>query len=274
MTMRYARELAIAACCVPAAAAAACGGSPGSVNTTCGPGTVAENGSCQVVSSQDGSADSAIFDADLDGDGTSSGKDANALDGVQSDDGSPDSVPDDAASPDGGPTQSDPCPYDPDSGLSQDPSFIECDPHCGKTYPGFLDASARLCPQTKCSAMPTLPLSLGLGTTVMRTPDAPGTDPNCAVQCPNGDYVYGIGLQISASLGDLLVRVGSPWEIIEYSQKPFCADSHAVVATNCAYVYVPATSGVVEDLYIMTKDPGAPARNITFEGANGKTSCP
>jgi hypothetical protein len=67
------------------------------------------------------------------------------------------------------------------------------------------------------------------------------------------------------------VHVAPPWEIITSSQAPYCTDSTSTVATGaCAAV----ATHVNANVYVMTRDPNAPARNITFTALTSKPSCP
>lgn len=105
---------------------------------------------------------------------------------------------------------------------------------------------------------------------VVRTPEAPGVDPRCTSLCPSDGYVYGVGLSLSVEPW-VLVEVAPPWEIITSSQTPYCADSLAKVSTvACAAV----ATHVNGNVYVMTRDPAAPARNITLTGYSTQPSCP
>jgi hypothetical protein len=86
--------------------------------------------------------------------------------------------------------------------------------------------------------------------------------------CPSGGYVYGLGFSLSVDPW-VLVEVAPPWEIITSTQTRYCADSSAQVST-CAAVATQVNGNV----YVMTRDPAAPARNITFTGSSTKPSCP
>jgi hypothetical protein len=166
----------------------------------------------------------------------------------------------DDATPDAEPAP-DPCPPAPPA------SLMVCDPACaGSSF------TATSCSEAKCGPMAVLKLpSSDQFPTSVRTPNAPGVDPNCQSQCPKDGWVYGIGLQIDTTYKDpFVVKVGAPWEIIHASETPYCTDTHNYPPSPCAYV---DPVGNANPIYIMTKDPNAPARNISFIIATA-TSCP
>ena len=72
--------------------------------------------------------------------------------------------------------------------------------------------------------------------------------------------------------GTFLVTVASPWEIVTETV-PFCSQydgGGAYVTTNCQWGYILGTTV----FYVMTKDPNAPARNITITLSSGSQACP
>jgi hypothetical protein len=103
----------------------------------------------------------------------------------------------------------------------------------------------------------------------IRTPEAPGVDPNCDPLCPGKGYVYGVGFLVSNQNpfpNGTIVKVSPPWVIVYGSSNTSFSCDYTV--TNCAE-FLTGNTGPV---YIMTKDPNAPARNATFEYLTGK--CP
>jgi hypothetical protein len=83
--------------------------------------------------------------------------------------------------------------------------------------------------------------------------------------------LYLIGLQIDTTYTDpFIVKVGEPWQIIYASETPYCTDTHNYPPTTCRPI---DPLGNANPIYIMTKDPNAPARNISFTLAK-YTSCP
>jgi hypothetical protein len=104
---------------------------------------------------------------------------------------------------------------------------------------------------------------------IVRTPQAPGSDPNCATQCDAGGFSYGLGYTVYRPSGGpaFTARVGAPWVIVK-SQVPFCTDSYSQVG-NCESF--PTSYGSY--ILVMTADPNAPARNVSFDTATAQP-CP
>jgi hypothetical protein len=125
------------------------------------------------------------------------------------------------------------------------------------------------CSTTTCA---NGPLNIGTGNDfVIRTPNAPGVDPACASRCPSGGYVFGVGLDFANGGPWITIGVGAPWEIVSGSRSPFCADSTSQVTTTGCLSFATATN---PNVYIMTKDPNAPARNITVLHTSTMQVCP
>jgi hypothetical protein len=238
-----------------------CGGSEVN-NAVCGPGTFIQNGEC-VSGQSDGGTESGS-DAFVGGDTVAA--DTVGTDTVTSADG-----PFDSAPPDGGEPPADQCPN-----LSGPiPVLLECDPVCCVQDPYCVQhkTDAGVDPQCSSATCDNGPLSHNqLGPVgIVRTPGSPGVAAKCTSLCPSGGYVYGLGFDFT-SLGSFVkVQVGTPWEIVAHSQTPYCADANAIVTTTgCAVI------GIAVDpfVYVMTKDPNAPARNITFQASSTQPACP
>ena len=151
--------------------------------------------------------------------------------------------------------------------------FFDCDKTCCASDPGCYqtETEAGVAPQCSTAACGGGGVVTGQGSFVVRTPERPGTDPACTAACPSDGYVYGLRFDIGLSATWLLVEVGPPWEIVWGSSTPFCTDSTSLVSTTGCAAVAKAGSPTV---YVMTKDPNAPARNITFIAAFTQPSCP
>lgn len=198
------------------------------------------------VDSSAPAVDGSSTDSDTHGDANdedgSSPSDAGASNDANSD---PDAMPD-------------PCP-------SPLMSYMVCDSAC----PGPSNSSSQ-CAQAMCGA--SVPISTPPPAdfaTFVRTPNAPGVDPNCAQECPSGGWVYGLGFQVNPIPDAYTVKVGPPWEIfVASTMAPFCPmPNFAPVSCMTIPSY---SSGAI---FVMTKDPNAPARNIEFDFAN-RLTCP
>jgi hypothetical protein len=239
-----------------------CSSSSSSPGVTCGAGTTEVNGQC--VAAQDaGTTDSA---------GANDSSDAStAHDSAGGDGPAPTDAARDASGIDAGEPPSDQCP-DPNS--STMPVCLDCDKTCCATDPGCSSAANDAgvdpaCAMATCGSG-SISAEMFAQACVVRTPNAPGTDPSCASLCPADGYVYGLGFSTSQSSNWLMVTVGSPWEVVAGSQTPYCTDSTSKVTTNCASFATAVTSA----FYVMTKDPNAPARNITVTPSLTQTPCP
>jgi hypothetical protein len=152
---------------------------------------------------------------------------------------------------------SDPCPD-----VANPGAFVALD--CDSKCPGGVAGS---CDAYTCALTVTGIMGRVNGTPLsppyqFRTPEAPGALSACTTQCPGSGYVYGLGFQIDTAYpGAFTVKVGPPWEVIKYSKLPYCTDATSFVVKTCAYLAYPP-SGYV---FIMTKDPNAPARNVLVE---------
>jgi hypothetical protein len=157
------------------------------------------------------------------------------------------------ASPDAPHSPPDMCPVEPGPRFV----FLDCDPKCSPR-------TLADCAQTTCAPAPRLTLGWTQSTPltlpyVLRTPDEPGVDPNCEAQCPGQGFAYGLGFKVDASRsGALQLKVAPPWFIIVATETPYCADQHAAPPQQCIWI----SSTDPRPIYIMTKDPQAPARNV------------
>jgi hypothetical protein len=240
---------------------AACSGSP--KGDICGPGTTEQDGECvtntdgDAASSADGRDSSVVMDG-----GT---HDVGAADGLQ-----PPDAPIDSAVSDGLPFADAP----PESAEAEGPPdqcyvpnfyYMSCDPSC----PGPADAG-NMCAMATCGPSIAVPVASPSqspnGFSTIRTPNAPGTDPNCATQCPGGGFAYGIGLAVTDNPYPFTVAVSPPWVVFAaFANAPFCPGS---APSSCLAIKAATTTTV----NIMTTDPNAPARNVTF--SIGADKCP
>jgi hypothetical protein len=219
---------------------------------TCDAGALTDSGACAPPSSIEQPGTDAGDDGTI-----STGEDASDHDGTTGPDGTPrDAGPD---------TASDPCPSGPPASYPD----MDCDQTCS-------DAGTSFCATVKCG--PTVSAIVGFdnGFRVafpyrIRTPEGPGIDPNCAAQCPAGGYVYGIGVKTNTAYtgSSFIVKVGAPWEIIQGSQVPYCSDTNSLPPRQCAWFANLSPTPI----YIMTKDPNAPARDILFDLQPDGTKC-
>ncbi len=240
---RVIRRRSIAAATSILGVAVACSGSPTPLlSTPCGPGTTFFQGQCVLAQDAGAAAD---------------GESGLTTDGGQRSDATPESdarqdVLDGSASPGSpdAPPQSDPCP-------SQSSTFIvlQCDSRC----PAM---STALCAETTCG--PKIVMSANFDKNlpvVVRTPEAPGTDARCQLQCPSAGFVYGIGFDLyPPSAVPFVAWVDPPWTIVA-SQTPYCPDAQLGAEGNC--IRYAATGG--GGFFVMTQDPNAPARNVHFD---------
>jgi hypothetical protein len=256
--------LAIAIC---TQAVVACGGSETN-NVTCGSGTTLEGSQC-VASSDSGPM---VDGASEDHDATTGGEDGPTDAGLDATlDVTPDVTKDaDAAQFDA--NAPDPCPVnDPPHKLE---ILDDCDPVCCGQDPlcqGSTGEAGQLqfCSDATCGSGPaTLQENYGLSF-VVRTPGHPGIDPACVSDCPDGGFVYGLGLTLNPQAPAIFdITVGPPWKIIQHSNTRYCTANGSTLATGCAVAY-----GFPQTIYVVTDDPNAPARNITFSVVSTPT-CP
>jgi hypothetical protein len=215
------------------------------VPVTCGPGTTLAGDQC-VVDADAATVDGGTPTNDASSADAFAAPDAGgpALDGASGGDG--------GTSPDASQT-SDPC---------TPPVRVECDPTCCAKDPQCADGGALggvetgECSSLTCGTGPIVIPSLDF---VARTPGNPGTDPQCESRCAAQGYAYGYGFSLPNGPNvTVLVSVQPPYEIFQ-STTPYCPDGvHPVIASGCAELSM--TGG--QTFYVMTKDPGAPARNI------------
>jgi hypothetical protein len=146
---------------------------------------------------------------------------------------------------------------------------LDCDPACQK------HGSEPQCSQVTCGPSVNMTLSLPVQASVIRTPQAPGMDPNCATQCGPGTLTYGMGFSVpykSSAPQGWVARVSPPWQIVTNPTTPFCHDGPYVVGpAQCVRV---GANGVNETMFLVTSDPSAPARNVTLTMFNGSNGCP
>jgi hypothetical protein len=220
----------------------------------CGPGTELQNGVCVAPQRPDsGPFDAQPESLDARYDATDAETDAESP------------APLDAPSEgDSSGVRGDPCPETPDSSNL----FVsDCDKQCTQSPQLMQDCANLTCSSVVGAGTGFYPPSY---TDVFRTPNAPGTDPKCTTICPF-PYAYGFGFTVSAATS-IIVRVGDPYVIIAHSARPFCADSQSIVKMSCARIDIPPTH--YEEVYVMTNDPNAPARNITVTLVTGNETCP
>jgi len=157
---------------------------------------------------------------------------------------------------------SDPCP----PVLSE---WLDCDKKCNPP-PSFLAA----CQTITCG--PTLNVTLGWNQNVptdppyvVRTPEAPGVDPNCATQCPGQGFVYGMGFKVDpSSSGSFVMKVDPRGSWFTAPPLPF-ARGPTTLPGQCIWIANTDTRPV----YVLTTDPNAPARNIHLELSNDPHVC-
>lgn len=222
---------------VAGVALAGCGDSAKS-GASCGEGTVEVNGTCVVADTgtpADSTADTTEQDVADSTTGDSmmeSATDAN-LDTQTSEA--------DAAS------ASDPCPA------------LTAKYNCSDTCGGPVGCDAVKCganPLLRILDYPELPM-------VFRTPDHPGTDPNCAKNCASlgsaKTPLYGIGFRVVMPYisSGVRVRVDPPWSVHTFDvYRGFCEqDSYGQCIANADR----------QSVLISTHDPNAPARNVYVE---------
>ncbi len=111
----------------------------------------------------------------------------------------------------------------------------------------------------------------GYGTWVIRTPSMPGSDSTCATDCPAQPWAFGLSVTVGPSYGHkgYAVTVAPPWYLITGTNTPFCPKNSTMLPPNCLW-FDGTTS---ELLYVVTNDPNAPARNVTFQYAS-QGMCP
>jgi hypothetical protein len=247
-----------------AAGAAACSSSGGQSPVSCGAGTTLVGSQC--VANADASADS-MGGPDVGGAETS---------GI---DGSPDGAPGDGAledAPHDG-TSDSPGICSPaglgDAGTSADPCMalsadFVCDQSCSINWTDASMSDETMCRAAACNGGGSAIAGSTRGS-VDRTPNAPGIDPRCAADCPTDPWAYGLSVTFlgGGGLPPYTVKVSPPWYLLTGTSTPFCPTSSSPPVTNC--LAFDATQN--EQVYVVTCDPSAPARNITVEPG---TQCP
>jgi hypothetical protein len=241
---------AAAAFAAPLGISAACSSTGSSVGATCGPGTFLQSGQCLPVAF-DGGVDAPLDTGTPMADATTEGgydAEANAEASSTADVVFDDGVSD--ASEAGDQVASDPCPPS---------AFYDCDPVCCAAHPG---CQPNNCLPIECpNPQALLPAESKF---VIRTPDHPGANAQCVAACPQDGFVYGIGFTIDSlsSIRTALVSVEPPWEVVEVYPASYCTNSRSIVAQpGCS----PLPIGVGSAINIVTRDPNASGRNITFE---------
>jgi hypothetical protein len=218
----------------PLGIVSACAGR--TTSTTCGEGTVYVNEECLAVAADVGTPIDANGEEVLDAAGS-----------------------EDSNRPDAAPVGSEACP---DTAL-----LVNCAADCGGTTVNCTQAKCRAglspddsIPMVEVSAFPA----------VLRTPDRPGTDPNCSNSCQvaTAKYALAFRLHIAPLAPGAKVTVSPPWEIgIFGNSAPYCIgmDPHA----QCRIVVEKTRS-----LLVFTKDENAPSRNIRIERLIEGDVCP
>lgn len=258
-----------------AAIVAACGGHSVTNTAECAAGTSPYNGVCVIPEAGGGgdaylAPDSVEADSGADAPSDVGADAATKTDALMGDDAPSNDATAAIDAPDTS-SPSDPCP----SNSNDTTVLINCDPHCG-------DAGPTACLPATCGHGPiTLPYPSGLlpQSFVIRTPEAPGTDPNCALDCPGSGYAYGIGIELPGTGvqgGGFQLTVEPPWMIVGFG-KPYCdyqvvddAEAPGAVASHCWWA---DTVGGYQ-LFVVTTDPNAPARNIRITSYLSATECP
>jgi hypothetical protein len=194
----------------------------------------------------DGSSQDAVADTAHDGPADSPAPNEASVDGSSLD-------AQDAA------TAADPCPTSGPTGGVE----LDCDRTCCSADPVCVSqeddaGTIPRCTAASCSGAPIALPTIAAEYYVVRTPNAPGADPACAQNCSSGSYAYGLGFQLNTNQPNgVSVTVGSPWVIVQ-SSTPYCPEADAAAQTGCVYI------DVYKPVYVLTTDPNAPARNITF----------
>jgi hypothetical protein len=224
---------------------AACSSTSSPPGITCGRGTTLADGQC-VASDDSGPSDSSLSE------------EGPVQEAAVPQDASPDATESSAPDADGGDAlsldssveagPSDPCP-------TTGAFWFDCDTQCNPR-PG--DHMA--CQQATCTGGGSL--SSGSvnpqGTSTIRTPAAPGTDPKCATDCPALGLAYGISATLAPFNNTAYqVTVSPPWYLVSTSA-PFCTTSMFPATTGC----LSFDGTAPETIYIITSDPNAPARNV------------
>jgi hypothetical protein len=243
----------VAALASIACSAGACTSNQTTINSNCGVGTHLQDGEC--VPDEDGAtSDSSTDDVSVvdSGPAESSLPDSHAGVDSASHDSRIDSVATETSTDVVDSGISDPCPLTPG---------LDCSGECG--------GPVAACGPYECTSttgpLPTLITSYSEFPFVIRTPDHPGTDPNCQPRCGAGNTVWGIGIRLALPYGDsndIRIRVGDDWSINHFFETlPFCIDPIVKPALGC---YRTPNTGRGE-WFVATIDPNAPARNITID---------
>jgi hypothetical protein len=244
MGRRTGKTLCVATVAVAVAAAGASCSSTTINNTSCGPGTMPENGVCVVAPNDSASPDGDAATAPADGDATP-GADTSSNAG----DAPPTDAPSGADGPgdDGGPTEAaagadDPCPAQ--------TANVNCSTTCG-------GSSASCSMETSCGNSTAIPImTVTQLPFVFRTPSHPAPSDACAMGCSVPVYYW---VQIYVETGaPTLVTVGPSWR---FTVSPTCPGSVGWSADGC--IYLPQ-GGYIN---VWTDDPQAPSRNIVITSA-------
>jgi hypothetical protein len=244
------RRVQLASAIIIALAIAACSSTKG--GATCGPGTTIEGNECLAMPADSGVADATNDSAPTAeasaGDTSANGADA-SRDGATTVDGAEDSAKE--TGPDG---QADPCPQVPVA------IVYDCAGDCG---PGILNDSD--CQSATCAGGKTLsayPYNLDSTAEVIRTPSTPGTDPVCAANCPSVGWAYAFGVTVNpqSPAQNYKISVAAPWQLLVESTTN-CLDASFYQPISCLNFY----SSASQTFYVLTKDPNAPARNLTIQ---------
>jgi hypothetical protein len=167
---------------------------------------------------------------------------------------------------------SDPCPMMPPPTMAAGDPPLVCDPKCGQA-PNEYKYDSTKCPMATCpKGLLVVEHALSWDRPwIIRTPDSPGVDPLCMQQCPSWQFGFVLGFGISNSRQPLRIRVPPPWKVVvlpTYSQ--FCPLPDAGAASSCVEV------GRVDvgEVFVVTDDPAAPARNVEFLISQTQPTCP
>jgi len=229
---------------------AACSSSSAPGTATCGAGTTLAGSQCVAVDAS--VTDSAGTPDTIGNEGATVEAGADAPQDVTVDSWRVDA--------EAGPPASDACP----SG-SGSVTILDCDPSCAGSLSTCLTASCGGGPMALPQNSPVM---------VVRTPDAPGTDPACTAACAASGYAYGLGFTFPGigPVGAVLITVGPPWEIV-IGGDPYC-DYYDAGQGSVTQGCVSADWQGGDSFFIMTKDPNAAARNITISFTSTLQVCP
>jgi hypothetical protein len=232
----------------------ACSGGTTPSTPTCGPGTLLRSGECVVAATNEGGSDEggAPLEDSSDSPQPDGEAEAKSADAATVDSSSADAAAD---SPTG--SSADPCPSSTYTVLQN------CDPTCGALTTSCANSTCQTGIHSSLGTSAQNPLPA-----VIRTPDAPTTDPACHSKCPTSAFTYGLGYLVDFPAVN--IHVSPPWLVAYYPLAVGIDPNYCLAASQLSScVHIPA--GTQSLLYIMTTAPSPPARNVYIEAAS---SCP